>query len=310
MADQKRRSCAALQSYFGLLDKYPDFRMNQGRIEAFTREFMNRGDAALRTTTLKIPVVIHDVYHNDADSMSKEQIDSQIDVLNKDFQAQNVEIEQVPPAFKPYIGSSNIAFALASEDPDGNETDGIVRHLTDRVSFGIDDAVKAAGTGGSDPWDTKRYLNIWVCNLTGGLLGYAQFPGGPEETDGVVITTTGFGKGGTAQPPFDGGRTATHEIGHYLNLSHIWGESRFPTCTDSDYVTDTPNQYRPNTGTPNFPSISCNNGPNGDMFMNYMDYVDDDAMIMFSKDQVARMHAALATSRNHLGLRPDGAPIV
>lgn len=310
MADQKRRNCAALQSYFGLLDKYPEFRTNQGRIEAFTREFMNRGDAALRTTTLTIPVVVHVVYRDAAGNISKEQIDSQIDVLNQDYKAQNDDIDQVPPAFTPFVGNPNIVFALATEDPDGNETGGIIRQQTDRVSFGFDDAVKAAATGGSDPWDTKRYLNFWVCSLTGGLLGYAQFPGGPEGTDGVVITTTGFGKGGTARPPFDSGRTATHEVGHYLNLSHIWGESRFATCTDSDFVADTPNQYEPNYGTPNFPSISCNNDPNGDMFMNYMDYVDDAAMIMFSRGQVSRMQATLETSRNQLGLRPDGTHMV
>ena len=134
------------------------------------------------------------------------------------------------------------------------------------------------------------------------MLGYAQFPGGPEDTDGVVIRNTAFGAKGTAQGPFDKGRTTTHEIGHFLNLSHIWGESRIPTCSDSDFIDDTPNQFSPNNGKPTFPHISCDNGPHGgDMFMNYMDYVDDDSMFTFSHGQVARMQAVLASERTELG---------
>ena len=155
-----------------------------------------------------------------------------------------------------------------------------------------------------------RYLNIWVCQLGGGVLGYAQFPGGDPATDGVVITTTAFGRGGTAQAPFDLGRTTTHEVGDYLNLFHIWGNSILPNCTDSDSVTDTPNQFGPNTGKPTFPSASCGNTPHGDMFMNYMDYVDDDTMVMFTKEQVMRMHAALEFSRSRLGMPADASAVV
>ena len=141
-----------------------------------------------------------------------------------------------------------------------------------------------------------KYLNIWVCQLSGGLLGYAQFPGGPPKTDGVVITHTGFGTKGTASKPFHLGRTATHEIGHWLNLRHIWGDTE--DCSGSDLVADTPNAEGPNFGTPSFPKISCNNGPNGDMFMNYMDYVDDEAMFMFTSQQSERMRATLDNERN------------
>ena len=116
-----------------------------------------------------------------------------------------------------------------------------------------------------------------------------------------MIMTTAFGRGGSAVAPFDLGRTAVHEVGHYLNLSHIWGEARVPTCTDSDSVDDTPNQWGPNFNKPSFPSASCGNTPDGDMFMNYMDYVDDDTMVMFTDEQVARMHAALEFSRPELG---------
>ena len=159
----------------------------------------------------------------------------------------------------------------------------------------FDDKVKKPATGGIAPFQPDTHLNLWVCPLTGGLLGYAQFPGGPPATDGVVINVSAFGTIGTAQAPFAKGRTATHEIGHYFNLRHIWGDT--PDCSGSDMVADTPNCAGPNTGMPVFPVVTCNNGPNGDMFMNYMDYTDDAGMFMFTAQQVLRMRAALETSR-------------
>jgi hypothetical protein len=160
--------------------------------------------------------------------------------------------------------------------------------------------VKSAATGGADAWPSDRYLNIWVCPLAGGLLGYAQFPGGPAATDGVVIRHSAFGTTGTATAPFDLGRTTTHEIGHWVNLRHIWGDDG-TGCWGDDFVADTPNQGGPNTGTPPFPTVSCGNAPNGDMFMNYMDYTDDVAMFMFSAGQVTRIHAALDGPRAAIG---------
>lgn len=302
-----RRNCGAVQSYFGTLDKFPKFRDNQGALEARTRDFMNRGEAALRTTLTTIPVVVHVVYKTQEENLSDEQIESQIVVLNADYQIRNADIDKVPDPFKPLIGNPLIAFELATADPNGSPTTGITRTATSKSSFSVDtEEMKFTATGGIDAWDTRRYLNIWVCTMVGGILGYAQFPGGPPDTDGVVILNTAFGNTGTARPPFNLGRTATHEVGHYLNLSHIWGESRVPSCSDSDFVTDTPNQYGPNGGKPTFPHVTCNNGPHGDMFMNYMDYVDDDTMFMFSKEQVARMHAALEFERSQLGIQSPG----
>jgi hypothetical protein len=151
--------------------------------------------------------------------------------------------------------------------------------------------------GGAKAWDAERYLNIWVCRLEGGLLSFSQMPGGPKDWDGVVINYVAFGTNGTATAPFNKGRTATSAIAKYLNLLNLWSED----CKDSDLVPDTPPQKGPNFGTPIFPHISCKNGPHGDMFMNFMDYVDDEAMYMFTKGQVLRMHETLLGSRRQLG---------
>ena len=299
-----RRTCGCLQAYFRLLDKYPEFRLNQARLERFTQTYRQAGSLRGRTQPITIPVVVHVVFRTDDENISDVQIKSQIEVLNKDFTATNSDLNKVPPPFKEMIGNSEIKFELATRDSQGNATNGITRTQTQKLSFSYDDGVKSAAGGGIEPWATKEYLNIWVCTLGDSLLGYAQFPGGPPQTDGVVILNTAFGTTGSAAAPFHKGRTATHEIGHYLNLSHIWGEGRFPTCDDSDYLDDTPNQFAPNTGKPTFPQISCDGSEHGDMFMNYMDYVDDEAMFMFTAGQVSRMRAALAEARRDLGASP------
>ena len=169
--------------------------------------------------------------------------------------------------------------------------------------------VKFAASGGAEAWPADRYLNIWVCHLND-LLGYAQFPGGPPQTDGVVIDYRAFGTVGTATAPFNLGRTATHEVGHWLNLFHIWGDDG-GGCGGTDQVDDTPNQGGPNTGSPSFPHITCGNAPNGDMFINFMDYVDDRTMVMFTIGQVERMHAALDEARSSFSLegKPQPGPI-
>jgi len=253
-----------------------------------------------RTGCTMIPVVVHVVYKTAAQNISDAQVKSQIEVLTTDFRKKNADVSTIPGAFAPLATDSRIAFELAKTDPAGNPTTGITRTATAVVAFTDNDAVKSAATGGHDAWPRDKYLNIWVCQLSGGLLGYAQFPGGPAATDGVVIRNTAFGNTGTAAAPFNLGRTATHEVGHWLDLRHIWGDDG-TGCAGSDFVADTPNQAGANTGVPAFPHVSCGNGPNGDMFMNYMDYVDDAAMVMFSAGQVTRMQAALDGLRSAIG---------
>ena len=292
----KRRQCAAMEEYERLLEEQPSFRSNQQRAESFTARAVTSGEAdRVARTLITIPTVVHVVYKKPQENISKAQIQSQMTALNQDFRATNADTSKVPAAWKGLVADSKIKFQLATTGPDGERTDGIVRVQTDRTSFGTGEGVKRANKGGSTAWPTDAYLNIWVCTLGGGLLGFAQFPGGPKATDGVVVLNTAFGSVGSATAPFNKGRTLTHEIGHWLNLRHIWGDTL--DCSGGDKVPDTPNCEGPNMGKPTFPVISCSNGPHGDMFMNYMDYVDDAAMFMFTAGQVSRMSACLAGPR-------------
>ena len=294
----KRRQCGTMQSFEQLAEESPSFRANQSQINEFTLRSIETGEAQrIARKRITIPVVVHVVYKRTQENISKSQIQSQITALNKDFRAQNPDRVNVPGVWQGLVADAKIEFKLATKDPDGKATNGITRTATSRDSFpAYKDPVKKRSEGGAPGWPRDRYLNLWVCNLADGLLGYAQFPGGPARTDGVVILYGAFGTTGAVQPPFDKGRTATHEIGHWLNLRHIWADTI--DCSGSDMVNDTPNAMGPNYGAPSFPHLSCSNGPNGDMFMNYMDYTDDAAMFMFSPGQVTRMNAALAGPRS------------
>ncbi len=280
-----RRQCGAMAAHMMLLEQYPAFRVNQMRLEGATAK---RREATFDLSTAKIitiKTIVHVVYHTAAQNVSDAQIASQIKVLNADFRAANPDRSKVPAPWKSLVADSRIQFSLAK----------VTRTSTAVESFSHDNLVKKAASGGIAPITPKTHLNVWVCPLGGGLLGYAQFPGGPAATDGVVINYRAFGTMGTAQAPFNKGRTATHEVGHYLNLRHIWGDT--PDCSGSDMVPDTPNCAGPNYGSPTFPVITCGNGPNGDMFVNYMDYSDDAAMFMLTAQQALRMRVALETTR-------------
>ena len=297
----KRRMCGAMEAHLRLCEMDPEFRVRRGRIAAETEIMVRRGIAMRRVErkVLTIPVVVHVVYNTADENISDAQIKSQIAALNRDFSASNQDKGKTPAPWQGLVSNTKIQFALAKKDPKGKATTGITRTKTKVTSFGTDDAVKRKATGGVPAWPTGKYLNLWVCSLGGGLLGYAQFPGGAAATDGVVILNTAFGTKGTATAPFNLGRTAVHEVGHWLNLNHIWGDTS--DCTGTDHVGDTPGAQLPNYGKPAFPHVSCNNGPNGDMFVNYMDYVDDDTMVMFTAGQVARMQATLAGPRSDIG---------
>ena len=262
----------------------------QQRIDNHTENFSS--------TILTIPVVVHVIYQNSSQNISNAQILSQINILNEDFRKNNSDATSIPSAFVGVAADSEIEFCLAVRDPNGNVTTGITRTSTTNSSFSGYTSMKYSSSGGQDAWNTSNYLNIWVCNLSSGLLGFATFPGGNSSTDGVVCDYAYFGNTGTATYPYHLGRTATHEVGHWLNLYHIWGDS----YCGNDYVSDTPKHEESNYGCPSFPhASSCSGtGSNGEMFMNYMDYTNDACMYMFSTGQKNRMRATLTGTRSSL----------
>jgi hypothetical protein len=286
LLNAQQRSCHTMENHERLLQEDPHLFERIQKIEDFTNHAVSSGKVNQNKAVITIPVVVHVVYNTSAQNVSDAQIQSQLDVLNKDFRKLNTDLNLVPSTFSSLVADAEINFCLANRDPSGNATSGILRVQTGQTSFSTNDGVKYASSGGSNAWPTNQYMNIWVCNMSGGILGYAQFPGGAAATDGVVIGYTCFGTSGTAQAPFNKGRTATHEVGHWLNLRHIWGDA---TC-GSDLVSDTPVHNTSNYGCPSHPrSNSC--GTSAEMFMNYMDYVDDACMQMFSNGQKARMQA-------------------
>lgn len=264
-------------------DLFLQDRMDQ--IEHFTQQYSQRNQGARATGTLLIPVVVHVVYRTGSQNISDEQVLTQIRVLNEDFGRTNQDQDNT----WPQATNTEIQFCLASIDPDGNPTNGITRTQTRKRTFSFSrDDVKFNSTGGKDAWPAGEYMNIWVCDLERGLLGYAQFPGGAASTDGIVVDYQYFGTIGTATAPFDLGRTCTHEVGHWLNLRHIWGDG---PCGVDDFVGDTPESDAPNYACAKG-HISCGTT---DMVENYMDYSDDACMNLFTADQSTRMRALFAS---------------
>lgn len=237
---------------------------------------------------ITIPVVVHVLYNTENQRLSTIQVQSQIDALNRDFRKLNADTINIPGPFAIYAADTKIKFELAKVDPEGYATTGIIYKKTNETNWQQNDNMKFSSSGGSDAWNSKFYLNLWVCNLSKNLLGYATFPGSNSAKDGVVIRTDVFGTLGNGSSAYNKGRTTTHEVGHWLNLKHLWGDK---DCGD-DGVYDTPQQKTYNSGCSSFPKItpgSCNSGSSGDMFMNYMDFSDDACITMFTYGQKERM---------------------
>ena len=170
--------------------------------------------AQMQPVVVTIPVVFHVVYANDAENIPDSKLLEQLQVLNDDFRRLNADQDNL----WPQAADTEIEFCLATRDPNGAPSDGILRVPTTVGSFGTSDNVKFSSAGGSDAWPREDYMNFWVCNLGGGLLGYAQFPGGPAATDGIVCGYQFVGLNGPGAGAYNLGRTATHEVGHWLNL--------------------------------------------------------------------------------------------
>lgn len=276
-----QRQCASQEVLERQLREDPEMALRMNKIEEFTENFKtNNPNYRLVNGQIEIPVVVNVLYRTAAENISLAQIQSQIDVLNQDFNATNPDYNQVPALFSGVKANVGISFVL----------DQVIRKSTTKTSWGTRDAMKKTKQGGLDPTSPTTKLNLWVCTIGGGILGYAQFPGGSSATDGVVIDSKYLGTTGTATYPYNLGRTATHEVGHWMNLRHIWGDA---TC-GSDLVADTPTHNAANYGVPTYPHLSTCSGTPVEMTMNYMDYTDDRGMYMFSLGQKARMDAIFA----------------
>lgn len=295
-----QRRCATTEYWQNQLSNDAALRMRYAGLNnsAKTPASISRkeqGSSVADVPVVTVPVVIHVLYNSEAQNISNAQIQSQLDILNKDFRKLNDDTARIPAFFAPLAADCRIRFELAKSDPEGRATTGIVRKKTDRLYWQQDDQMKFSASGGNDAWDSRYYLNIWVCNLSKSLLGYSTFPGASPEKDGVVIRTDVFGATGNNSSAYNKGRTTTHEVGHWLNLKHLWGDA---DC-GSDDVEDTPPQKTYSSGCSSFPRISengCNPAPGGDMFMNFMDFSDDACLHMFTYGQRQRIHDLFAAS--------------
>ncbi len=284
-------------------------------VENYIQESANSANKGTGQTIL--PIVFHVVLTQaEIDQIGGTQgiydrVVKQLDVINTDYNARNSDSSAIPTVFKPLFGKVGISFALAHRTPTGTGTIGVEIRVAASNFTGFSPLtgdMKHNSTGGLDPWDNTKYINVWVVNITGGsVLGFGYSPnyadnlGVPQET-GVVIHYGTLGKKTATLEYYvsgaDKGRTLTHELGHFFNLWHVWGNTAVGSgvCTDDDGVSDTPPQKDANQSCPSFPKTNCTNSNGGEMFMNYMDYPGDACVHMFSKGQVTRMQAQIATN--------------
>jgi hypothetical protein len=278
------RNCETMHVLERQLKEDPSLADRMAQIEKLTETALTQG--RLVNGVIEIPVHVNVIYNTAAQNISNAQIQSQIDVLNEDFGAYNPDYNLIPELFQG-VKSNDITIRFVWDPVTGTS-----RRSSRTKSWRTNDDMKRSSRGGIDPTDCANKLNIWVCVLSNNILGYAQFPGGNCATDGIVVHTNAFGRGNYSLfTAFNKGRTATHEIGHWLNLRHIWGDA---TC-GNDFVADTPVHNSSNTGCPVFPRNSTCAGTPVMMTMNYMDYTNDACMYMFTLGQKDRMLATFAS---------------
>ena len=316
--------CYTDENHQQLLQQFPELETNQQFEQWMQQQLIQNQASAIIGGVYYIPVVVHVIHNGEAvgtgTNVSFAAIQSQIDVLNEDFRkifgsnGWNTH---------PDGADTQIEFCLAQRRPDGSSfpagEPGVNRINRNTVGFTappysqayMNATIKAYTYNNNVPtatrgWDPAKYMNIWLANLSGGLLGYAQFPQSPlggmgcgnqaAGTDGVVFLYNSIGKSSITgfTGAYNEGRTATHEIGHWLGLRHIWGDGG---CTVDDFCNDTPEAGAANYGCP-VGTNSCTGAPDAgvDMIENYMDYTDDLCMNIFTNDQKMRMRTVLENS--------------
>lgn len=240
---------------------------------------------------LMIPVVFHILHQNGAENISDAQVQDQIRILNRDYQKKNADTANVVSAFQDIIAHVGFGFKLARIDPQGNCTNGIIRHLTPKTNWDANNLNDFTFS-----WPRDKYLNIYVVKTINiAATAYAFLPGTPIPASADVIVSLHNMVGSIGTGTISNSRVLTHEVGHWFGLHHIWGTSNQPgvVCGD-DLVEDTPetkgfsNCATSNTGICN-PGIPEN-------VQNYMDY--SPCKIMFTNGQADRMRSIIASNIN------------
>jgi PKD repeat protein len=295
--------------------RHPEWKASRSRFEKKVQEHIelqkSKQERTSASTIYTIPVVVH-VIHNTANgaiggkNIPSQQVLDQIAVLNEDYRRLNADTNNTPSLYKPVAADVQIEFCLAVRDPNGEPTNGILRVYSPQSTFDAYSYADETYLKGLSYWPSDQYLNIWVCDLASGVLGYSQFPSdindnqGPATTDGVVIDFSTFGRNVPTSTRYNQGRTTTHEIGHWLDLYHIWGDAS--DCSGDDFCADIPpcsDDYyasKPSCTAP----FQCGNVR---MIQNYMDYSDDACMNLFTADQKARIQSAMVVSPRRIAIQ-------
>ena len=289
-ADRPFRQLATQKVNQQLREQNPEIIKEQASIERYLQSFKQVGQVKPRV----IPIVFHVIYSSDRERISEQQIYSQLEALNRDFNHQVKTINHPAERLEGFADKKperiDITFCLAEVTIGDSKSTGVEYLATDVRTWQADQQIKSKKTGGADAYQPDKYLNVWVGAFDDAVSGFAQMPGGPSETDGIVIDYRFFGIGGSAVAPYDQGKTLTHLVGNYLGLYDLWNET--VPCSD-DGVKDTPIHNAPNVRCPDYRHLTLCSEKTVAMTMNFMDNTDDACMNMFTFGQMIRMHAVL-----------------